>query len=400
MSQVSHRIALLCLLLVAVSSPDAWGQTTEVMEKRTGAARVLVLSAASEAFVQELAERGGALEVEVSSSPAASLHALRGDPGALGALRGGGWDFVVLSGHPTFGKTLVIDGEVRLGDPSELLHHGRLVLEEVRRSGARAVLLVPPARPGAAAADRQAVEWAYHRLGREGGATLAPVGDAFSRVRRRRPDLALFDPYGEEWSRAGAHLAASVLECTITGRPPAGSTAPEAGQEDPASLAAEVRRLLDEEAWAAVRDLVASGGSRDIPPPPFPAVPTLPHGDPVTLAGLQGTWRGPLRLYPWPATLELTVGSEAAGPRVSAWVRFDGAQPDLGFEASDPAFDRDVLSFENPADLAEGRTTYRLVAQGNRLTGVAELVTESGDVYAVGGLELHRVRRDSGTRQP
>lgn len=394
-----HQGKLLILLLLAVGAP-ARSQSTDVIEKPTGTARVLVVSTPSDALARELAGRSGALEATLVSPEAESLEAVRKEAAALGAIESGRWDFVVVTGGPTFGKTLVLDGAVRVGDPSDFLHHGRLLLQGIVRSGARTVLLVPPARPGAPAEDRQALEWAYHRLGRDGGGVLAPVGDAFSRVRRRRPEVALFDPYGEEWSRAGAYLAASVLESTITGRPPLGIAPPEPQGDGREELSSETRRLLDEEAWAAVRDLVASGGYRDIPPPPFPAVPTLPHGDAVPFAELQGSWLGPLRLYPWPATLELQVRSESDGPRVSGRIRFTGSRPGLGFEGLDTAFEDHVLSFQNPADLAEGRTTYRLVAQGHRLTGVAELVTERGDVYAIGGFELRRVREEPGSERP
>ncbi len=390
---MNRQPTLLIVLLLASSPTQLDAESTKVIPKRSGPPQVLLLPSPSETLIHELSARGEILEVHGGPSQATSLKGLREDASALEAIRGGGWDFVVLTGHPTFGKTLLIDGVFRVGDPSELLHHGRMLLEEIRRSGARPILLVPPPGPGAPAIDRQAVEWAYHRLGLEGGAALAPVAEAFARVRRRRPDLSLFDPYGEGWSSAGATLATAVLEATITGRPPGASVTPAAERAGGAGLPVEAQGLLNEEAWGAVRDLAAAGGYRDVPPPPFPAVPTLARGEPVARARLQGTWRGPLRLYPWPTTLVLEVFDGAEGLRVAGRVHFEGDRPDLGFEAADTDFEGSVLSFFNPSDLAHGRTLYRLVAQGGRLTGVAELVTENGSIYAVGGLELERVER-------
>lgn len=316
----------------------------------------------------------------------------------MDSVRAGGWDFVVLSGHPTFGKTLLIEGEARVGDPSEFLHHGRLLVEEVRRGGARAVLLVPPRRPGMPPLDQQAIDWAYTRLGRAAGAMLAPVGDAFARVQRRRPDLALFGPHGESWSEAGAYLAASVLEATLTGKPPAGTAPIRATSEDRAGLSAEDRQLLDEAAWRAVHDLGAEGGYRSVAAAPFPELPTLPHGHAISLDELRGTWRGPLRLYPWPATLELRVSGDSAAPQVTGTIDFYGEREPERFEGTDVALDPRVLAFRNPSDLARGRTQYRVVLRGDRLEGVAELVTEDGGTYGIGGFELQRTEPGSESR--
>lgn len=376
---------------IACAAP-ATAQSTEILPKRSGPAHVLVLPGPSELFATELRHRQRALDVTRAGSRASSLEQLRQDRSLLEVIKTGDWDFVVLAGLSTFGKTLVIDGQVRVGDPSGFLHHGRLLVEEIRPSGARPVLLVPPRRPGGPAVDQEAVDWAYHRLGREAGASLAPVGEAFARVRRRRPDLALFDRHGEEWSRAGAFLAASVLEATVTGRFPGGSAGPEPAGATDRGLTPELRHLLNREAWATVRDLVSEGGTRDLPPPPFPAVPTLPRGEAVAPGRLAGAWRGPLRLYPWRATLELQVTTDSGALRVNGRIHFEDGRDDVSFEASDPRYEDGVLSFRNPADLANGRTLYHIVFRRSRLYGVAELATDDGGAYAVGGFELKRLQ--------
>lgn len=388
---------LVAILLLGIIPLPVPAQTTVVVPKSSLPVRVLVLRGTAGDHRPAVVSR--TIEVRQLSSKASDFAGLRSDGRAMEAIREGGWDFVALSDHPTFGKTLLIEGEPRVGDPSGFLHHGRLLVEEVRRAGARAVLLVPPGQPGAPPVDRQAIEWAYMRLGREAGAMLAPVGDAFSRVRRRRPDLALFDPYGEGWSEAGAYLAASVLEATLTGRPPtAAGTAPP--DPDATGLSAEERGLLDEAAWQAVQELANEGGYRDVSAPPFPAVPTLPRGHAVRFERLRGTWRGPLRLYPWPATLELQVSGDAGQPRVTARIELGGDQEPVRFDATGVSFEPRTLAFRNPSDLAGGRTVYRLVARGGRLQGVAELVTEGGDIYAIGSLELGRVQRRPVSRRP
>lgn len=389
----STRLAPTLVLLATLLFGAPASRSAEVVPKPSGPAIVLVLAEPSGVLGSALAERP--LKVRSDVAEATGVAALRENAGAVAAIRGGGHHFVLLGGETTFGKTLLIEGETRVGDASDFLHHGRLLLEEVRRSGARPILLVPPAKPTTAALDREAVAWAYHRLGQEGGALLAPVDAAFDRARRRRPDLALFDAYGDRWSPAGSYLAAAVVETTITGRMP-GATAPSGSERAVENeLPPDVRSVLNEVAWASVRDLAASGGYRAIAAPEFPETPTLVRGEPVDLAKLQGTWRGPLRLYPWPANLLLEIRGGNGSTAVKGRVQFDGGQPDLDFAASDSELGSHMLSFRNPADLANGRTSYRLSLVGERLRGVAELTTESGEVYAIGRFDLRRVEDET-----
>jgi hypothetical protein len=107
-----------------------------------------------------------------------------------------------------------------------------------------------------------------------------------------------------------------------------------------------------------------------------------------------------LQLYPWPATLELEVVGSAGSWQVSGRLRSDGGGPGRGFQAADVRLESDVFSFGNPSDLADGRTLYRLVVRGDRLLGVAELTTDDGAVYAIGGFELERASPRLAVRRP
>ena len=388
------RCGTLTLLLACAAALAATAQSTEVLAKPSGPPRVLVLPEPSATARTALMAHPGVLVVKTAGAGIGTLEGLLQDASVVETLRSGPWDFVVVQGHATFGRTLVIDGEVRVGDPSDFLHHGRLLLDAVRNAGARPILLVPPRSPGAPAVDQETVEWAYNRLAREGGALLAPVGEAFSRLRRRRPSVALFDPSGSAWTATGAALAAATLETTITGRPPTPGP-PAIGSSAPADeLNAETRQVLNRAAWEAVRDLAAHGGSRDLAEPPFPPVPTLAPGEPMRVADLGGRWRGPIRLYPWPATLELEVNPSSEGLRVKGRIDFEAGRHDLTFEATGPQLETNVLSFRNPSDLAGGRTLYQLVSRGDRLVGVAELVTDHDEAYAIGSFELSPMSPD------
>lgn len=376
------------LLLATLASATAGAQITETLPRSSGAPRVLLLGTETEALAAELEELG--VRVGSAGAELGSFRGLREDASTRGAIAEGGWDVVLLAGDPFFGRTLIIEGEIRVGDPSEMLHQGRLLLEEVRRAGARPVVLVPPLPPDASVVDRQAVAWAYHHLGRTGGAAVAPVADAFERARRRRPDLPLFDPHGERWSPAGARLAAGVVAATLTGRPPVREPSAATPDDSETERVHDLELLLNEAGWAAVRDLVDSGGHREAPPPLFPPTPSLPRGDLAIPAELQGVWRGPLRLYPWDAELVLEIAVTGADLRVAGHIAFPGGRPPLTLRPSSLRVDTHRLSFRNPTDLAGGRTRYQLVRRGDLLTGTAELTTEDGSIYAIGGLDLVR----------
>lgn len=59
----------------------------------------------------------------------------------------------------------------------------------------------------------------YLEMAYQTGAMCAPVGLAWQRVRRERPDIILYGEDSSHPSVAGSYLAANVIFCTITGRP-------------------------------------------------------------------------------------------------------------------------------------------------------------------------------------
>jgi len=66
---------------------------------------------------------------------------------------------------------------------------------------------------------------AYAVIAREQDATLAPVGVAWERVRRERPDVKLYDGDGSHPSPAGTYLSACVLFASLAARPCTGAPA-------------------------------------------------------------------------------------------------------------------------------------------------------------------------------
>ena len=75
---------------------------------------------------------------------------------------------------------------------------------------------------------------------------MAPVGLAWSRVVRERPELDLFSPDGSHPNSLGSYLAACVIYSTVTGRSAEGAP-PKAGGplwEDPGVESPEGAAIL------------------------------------------------------------------------------------------------------------------------------------------------------------
>ncbi len=121
------------------------------------------------------------------------------------------WDAVVLqdrSGGP-------------LKDRDAFDRYARLFVNEVKKQGADPVLYMTWAhrdRPE----QQQAITDAYRTAALEFEAGLAPVGTAWKRVRREKPDLGLYHADGRHAGPAGAYLAACVFYATLFNTSPAG----------------------------------------------------------------------------------------------------------------------------------------------------------------------------------
>ena len=125
--------------------------------------------------------------------------------------------------------------------------HARLFVADVRKAGARPVLLMA---------------WAYDRLGwitmdgiarahREAAAELnvdvVPVGLAWQRASAQRPALTLYAPDREHPSLHGTYLATAVVYAVVFGRNPTGVPYTLAG------VAAEDAKFLQNVAWETLQ---------------------------------------------------------------------------------------------------------------------------------------------------
>jgi hypothetical protein len=128
---------------------------------------------------------------------------------ALQKLRERKWDYVVLQEQS---QTPVFDAR-------KYHDYARRFDEEIRRSGARTILLMTWERPDSV---KQGVTTAnlaasVNALGSRLGVKIAPAGLAFARSLQRRPGLPLTVEDGHP-TVAGSYLAACVLYGTLFGR--------------------------------------------------------------------------------------------------------------------------------------------------------------------------------------
>ncbi len=260
------------------------------------------------------------VEIQTVAIPGATLVSLWERSDARRVLRSSKWDYVVLQDQSQLGDGLR-DGKFVVNSPT-LLHWGvRLFDAEVKRAGARTVLLLTWSRLSEPHQQGD-LDYAYDSIARELGAILAPVGPAGQLARQRSPGLELYAKDGSHPSPAGSYLVACVLLTSLFPEaardlPPevSGHAVSTAGVVDTnpstvlVALPAEEARSLQNLAREVVSNIRQNGGYLGARPPERPNV-VLPSGEAMQPDRLAGAWTGDLTYYPSPAVLELTLRFE------------------------------------------------------------------------------------------
>lgn len=185
-----------------------------------------------------------------------------------GAPSGDPWNVVVLQEQSTLGTR---SRQGLLGDPADFHSAARELDALIDAAGSRSFLYMTWAKERHPA-QIEDLSKAYVEAGKMTGATVAPVGLAWARVREERPDLVLFQNDGSHPSASGSYLAACVIYSQITGRTAEGapteisgslwgdantrtrlrSAAPPDGNIELVSLDSEVAHYLQRTAWEVV----------------------------------------------------------------------------------------------------------------------------------------------------
>lgn len=130
---------------------------------------------------------------------------------AVGRIREGNWDYVVLQDH----------SEGPLTRRQAFFRYARLFDLEIKKVGAKTVLFMTWSKKQEPEMQSALAE-AYRLLGREINAEVVPVGLAFERAGAGRPALELHDVDGKHPSRAGSYLTACCFYRYFYGRSPVG----------------------------------------------------------------------------------------------------------------------------------------------------------------------------------
>ena len=119
-------------------------------------------------------------------------------------------------------------------------------VEEIRKTGARPVLLMAWAYKRLGWISMAEIGQAHREVGKELSVDVAPVGIAWERVMKERPDINLFAPDFEHPSIHGTYLETLVVYATVFRRSPAELS------YLPPGITAEAGAFLRKVAWETV----------------------------------------------------------------------------------------------------------------------------------------------------
>jgi hypothetical protein len=410
----ARAAALLALLFtVACSSEKPAAQT---QPRTDGVLRVLFLGSSYTYYnhlprlVEEFATASGKeIETRMIAPGGATLADHLENRRTLDAIRTGRWDFVVLQEQSMLGAVYLVNGTPLVANPDAFFRSARALDAEIRKAGAKTVFYHTWPRRDAPDSDRAMLDFAYMHIARELGATVAPVGLAWQRVRGESPAADLYAADGSHPSRAGSYLVAAVLARTLLGAIPDSAPVrvsgppvdPDSGAVDadrtvvlvdlPARFAGELQRA----ARRAGDELAAAGGYLDRKRPPPPEHPVVPAGRAVQAQDVLGRWIGSLHVYPRPGTLELRVAQDPGRPgewKAALQVRFPVGTPEqITEEVEQFRLTGDGVSFVNPNGPNGGIVRFRAAYLGNTLAGVAEILVEDQPIYGIGRFEIKRI---------
>jgi len=136
------------------------------------------------------------------------------DGNARRKIREGKWDYVVLQEQ----------SQVPVINQPRFYEFARMFDAEIRRSGAKTILLMTWERPDSRnlGVTTDGLAAAFTAIGKELGAKVAPAGLAFARSLQSKPELTLYTPDGHP-TVEGTYLAACVLYRTIFELSPVGN---------------------------------------------------------------------------------------------------------------------------------------------------------------------------------
>ena len=169
----------------------------------------------------------------------ATLKILHGLNWVHDKMRGGRYDLVILQEDIP---------ELTEHSVAPFFEQARLFDQEIREFGSQTVLFMAWPYQRLKWVTLQEIAQAHRAIGQELGVPVAPVGVAFQRAMKERPELAMLGRDKEHESIHGTYLAANVIYATIFGQSPKGLP------YRPAGVSAEEAGFLQGVAWAMVQE--------------------------------------------------------------------------------------------------------------------------------------------------
>jgi hypothetical protein len=131
---------------------------------------------------------------------------------------------------------------------ADFREYARKFVAEIKKTGARPVLLMAWAYKRLGWISMDQIAQAHRDAGKELSVDVAPVGLAWERSMKERPDLDLFNEDREHPSIYGTYLETAVVYSTIYGKDPASIS------YVPRGIPPEVGTFLRRIAWQTVQD--------------------------------------------------------------------------------------------------------------------------------------------------
>jgi len=319
------------------------------------------------------------------------------------ALNSRAWDFVILQDQSTLGTNYYFEGKTRVGGDEIFRPYAQRWAYEIRKHHATPVFFLTWARRDTPE-DQAALNYAYIHTAKTTGSIVAPVGLAWARVRKAYPTVDLYYRDGSHPSPAGSYLAACVIYAAIFRKSPANlpaqiSGAPvnlETEQVEPnksdvlVDLPLSVAARLQAAAGNAWQQLKRHGGYLDVRAPRVPSA-TLPAGEPLTPANLEGVWRGQISFYPGDGPTEMVLQFNWNGHTWNGHLNVKHILKDFPSESldlTDLQVGPRLFTFSDviSAGANKYKITFRGVKAARRLLGLAESTVEGkvdGSTYRV-----------------
>jgi hypothetical protein len=201
---------------------------------------------------------GPRIKTEMVAIGGARLEDLWKQGSALAAIHKQHWDYVVMNEQSALGGGIV-NGEKRIGDPANFFRYAGMFDAEIRKSGAKTVILMTWKDRDDSDRIQNDLNSAFLEFRRQmhGGVILVPLSAAWALTGKTAPEINLYFEDNHHPSKEGSYLEACTIYASLTRQSPAGAPAKVVGtpveDSDGTVLADKTKTLVNLSRQAATR---------------------------------------------------------------------------------------------------------------------------------------------------